>query len=150
MGVIVGIDYGLKRIGVAVSDEGKRMAFPLRVLPHASWGEDIKRLRDVLSPYVVDKIALGDPINDTVYRNDESGGAWDRQSRETRGFGERLIQEGFDVEYVDESYTSAEALELIHESGHNKRRRGGANAKGRTDMAAAALILQRYLDDKCK
>ena len=132
MEIWVGLDYGLKRIGIAISDEGKRMAFPLCVIAHTSWGDDIRRLRNALARYDVEKIILGDPVNDD--------GTSGEQSRETRGFGERLEREGFKVEYVNEAHSSAEALELLHESGHNSHR-----AKDKVDMAAATLILTRYI-----
>ncbi|MDR2504548.1 MAG: Holliday junction resolvase RuvX [Oscillospiraceae bacterium] len=137
MARIAGVDYGLKRIGVAVSDVENSMAFPLGVVRHTSWGEDAARLRGLLAPYGITRIVLGDPL----LPNGERGA----QSNETRGFGERLAKEGFRVEYMEEVYSSMEAFELLRDVGYNKK-----EVKRRIDQSAAALILTRYINEHLK
>jgi putative Holliday junction resolvase len=86
----------------------------------------------MLEPYGVKRIAVGDPVRDD--------GSQSAQSRKIRLFGDALSRAGFDVVYCDERHTSLEAAELLRSAGKKAGR-------GKVDAAAAAVILQRWLDE---
>mgnify|MGYP001611479056 CR=1 FL=1 len=112
----LGLDYGDKRIGIAVSDEGGGFAFPRVVLRNTeNVFDEIKKICD---DEKIEKIVLGVPIS-------LRGGKSD-QARKTEEFGEKLKAfSGLRIEYENEVFTSKIT---------------------QNDASAAALILQSYLD----
>lgn len=123
---ILGIDYGGRRIGVAVSDSGV-LASPHSVIPNQ--GDVIAELDRLGRELDVDTFVVGIP----------------RRARSTDGeakfrrFAEELRQKTCKTVVLwDETLTSVEAEERLRESG----RRG----KDKLDMYAATVILQSYLD----
>jgi putative holliday junction resolvase len=134
---ILGVDYGERRIGLALSDPSGLIAQPLSALlrrrgkrpPFA----DIER---IIHEHDVDEIVVGLPL--------ESSGEESDWTRETRAFGDKLaVRTGLTVHYQDERMTSARAERTVRSIGLPKKER---ERKGRIDAAAAALILQAYLD----
>ena len=131
----LGIDYGTKRIGLAVSNPEATLALPLatvevggKLADHAS--AILAYVRD----YEVDEIVIGLPIN-----MDDTEGP---QAKLTRAFGHRLTQAtGLPVNYIDERLSSFSAEEMLRpaELTHKKK-------KGRLDRVAAQIILQAFLD----
>ena len=133
---IVGIDYGTRRTGLAVTD-------PLRLFARAhgtfSPDEALEELRRLHAADGVERIILGWPL-----MPDGTEGA----SAERVALYERRIRKvlpNVPVVRWDERNTSIEARELMIEAGVPKKRR---REKGRVDSAAAAVILQSYLDDE--
>jgi putative Holliday junction resolvase len=121
----LGIDYGGKRVGVAVSDAAGSIAFPRAVLPNDA------RLPEVLAKLVADEgighIVIGDTR--TV------SGAANPVTAEAENFAEHLAREtGVPVSRAFEAWSSIEASRYAPEG------------KGHDDAAAAAFILQRFLD----
>ncbi len=122
----LGIDYGRKRMGLAISDEEGKIAFPrmqftIYNLPHTT-----KILLDIIKKEGVEKIVVGVPVT--------FGGKESAQTVEARAFGEKLqkaIQ--LPVEFENELLTTKMAV------------RGGV-AKSKVDASSAAIILQSYLD----
>ena len=133
---MLGLDFGLKRIGVAVSDEGGQLAQPLRVIPAGSSIQVMEELGRIIGEYSPVTVVMGDPR-----APDGSEGSLAPKVRELA----EMIEKKFGLKVVlrDERYTSFEAGERLKEAGdHNWRSR-----KGKLDQAAAAIILQDYLDD---
>ena len=131
---IIGIDFGQQRIGVAVSDSGKKIAFPLDVIHRENKSYGLKKLKRLLNDREIDSFVVGVP-----YRENGDLGA---ESLEVLEYIESL-KEYFQVSVVtwDERYTS-----LIAESAMLS---DDVSRKGRRaviDKLAAQIILQSYLD----
>ena len=122
----LGLDFGTERIGVAISDEGNVLAFPYTTLANKGkkTEEEIARL---CKKEEIIRIVLGLPTN-------MSGGDTD-MTRLVRAFGASLLDRGLLVDFENEMLSSREA--------HH-----GPSKKEHIDAAAAAIILQSYLDRK--
>lgn len=122
----LGIDYGRKRMGLAVSDEEGRIAFPRMQFTTYNFLHTVKTLSDIVKKDLVEKIIVGLPVT--------FGGKESAQTVEARAFGEKLkkaIQ--LPIEFENEMLTTKMAI------------RGGI-AKSKVDASSAAIILQSYLD----
>lgn len=128
------IDYGLKRIGIAVSDPLKIFATSLTTLQNNK--DLINNLSDIIKEKNIELIVLGIPTDD---ENSDTSIV-----REVKVFKEKLISK-FNLKIVewDETYTSVIAEKRINESVSKKKNR---KEKSLIDMNAAAVILQEYLD----
>ena len=137
MGRIVGIDPGQARIGVAVSDEDRSIAFPRETIP-AKGGTAVAagRVREALADDEVSLAVVGLPL-----RLDGGEG---EAARRARAFGEALGEAlGVEVVYWDERLTTVAAERSLREMG-----RRGAKQRDVVDQSAAAILLQGYLDAK--
>lgn len=133
-GRILALDYGRKRIGLAVSDELGITAQGIETLVRIRIRDDIDRLAALATKRGAGMFLVGDPL----HLSGEPG----RLSSEAREFGERLRHAtGLPVEYWDERLTSAQAGRVLRESGVSSRKRARA-----VDRMAAVLILESYLD----
>jgi putative Holliday junction resolvase len=131
---VLAIDYGRKRIGLALSDELQLTAQPLAVMKRANRREDLRHLRDICRKQGVARILVGHPLHITG----EAGEMADEAAR----FAARLRKElGIEVDLVDERLTSWEAAEMIAESGSSNRRKQEC-----LDDVAAAIFLREYLE----
>lgn len=128
---ILGIDYGTKRIGLALSDGLGLTARPFDVVRRDELAETLQRIE---ADYDLDLVVVGLPT--TLGGNE--GGAAESARRLGTEVGELL---GVDVEYVDERFTSKIAEETLLESGMRRRDR-----RETIDKVAATIILQTYLD----
>jgi putative Holliday junction resolvase len=134
MGRIVAIDFGLKRIGIAVSDERKKIAFPLETVeggPRAI--ENIKKaLGAKLSE--VEKFLLGNPLL--------LNGKPSEMGARVQAFAKNL-ETAFliPVEWIDERLSSRWAEQSLASFSLNRKER-----TAQLDTATAALLLQSYLD----
>jgi putative holliday junction resolvase len=129
---ILALDYGRKRIGLAVSDELRITAQPLRTLVRENRAADVRHLREICREHGVARIIVGHPVHMTG----EAG----PMAEEAARFAARLKKElGIEVELLDERLTSWEAEEVVAETGS---RRGRAPL----DDVAAAILLREYLD----
>lgn len=132
-GRYLGVDYGSKRIGLAISDGLGITARPLDVVLR----KDLEQaLRRIATEYAIAGVVVGLP---TALGGHEGGSA--TGAREL-GAQIRAIL-GVDVQYVDERFTSRMAESALLESGMSRRGR-----KETIDKVAAAIILQTYLDRK--
>jgi putative Holliday junction resolvase len=132
----MGLDIGDSRIGIALSDPLGILASPLLIINRADEPSAIKQIVDIIQEKEVGKIIAGMPLN-----MDGSKGI---QAEKTVSFVaelSRYIQ--VPVEYQDERLSTVSARDLIQEV----RR---TNRKTRYDSAAAALILQSYLDETAR
>ena len=136
MSVLVGIDFGETRIGIAVSDEHKKISFPLGVIQREQGSYGLKKLKKLLSDREVYLFVVGLPL-----RTDGTVG---NGAENLHSYIDSLA-DYFKKEVVtwDERFTTVMA--------HNALREGSSNEKkGRkvVDMIAAQIILQSYLDHK--
>ncbi|UCF19579.1 MAG: Holliday junction resolvase RuvX [Gemmatimonadota bacterium] len=137
MSRVLAIDYGERRIGVAVSDPTRTIAQPLPTLVRRRGRRPpYARLLEIVAQWEVACIVVGLPI--------ETSGTEGHQAREVRAFGEALgARTGIPVRYWDERLSSVRAKsELASLDLPAKARR----QKERVDAMAAMLILQEYLD----
>ena len=133
---IIGIDFGLKRIGVAISNSFLSFAMPLgRVERQKDDNKTLESLKALLKDYKdVKKIIIGLPLHMNGNESD--------MSKEARKFGAFLeTQMQIPVEFIDERLTSKNADALLREGDINRRSRESA-----VDSVAATLILQTYLE----
>jgi putative Holliday junction resolvase len=131
---VLAIDYGRKRIGLALSDELQLTAQPLAIMKRANRSEDLRRLRDICRQQGVARILVGHPLHIT--------GAAGEMADEAARFAARLRKElGIEVDLVDERLTSWEAAQMIAESGSSNRRKQES-----LDDVAAAIFLREYLE----
>ena len=129
----LGVDYGTKRIGLAISDGIGLTARPLDVVPRRRLIEEIRSLD---AEYGLEAVIVGLPT--------PLGGHEGASAAAAREMGEELRTElDVDVVYVDERFTSRMAEGALLESGMKRRDR-----KETVDKVAAAIILQTYLDNR--
>lgn len=131
MTVCLGLDYGLRRIGVAVGDTGRRLAFAVTTHVEGRDGRVLDLLRRLAAERGAGRIVLGLPLT-------ADGREGDLAVR-VRRFAAVLERElGLEVVLWDERYSSAEADRWLPTG-----RRTGKEAR---DALAAEIILQSYLD----
>ena len=137
------MDYGDKRIGVAVSDEEKKFSFSRGILSNDSGLNG--NLLSLVKDEHIEKIILGYPLNLKSEKTE--------LTKKVKKFKEKLekllVKNSIeaDFEYFDERFTSKIARENILSSGLRKSRR---QDKGLIDSVSAQIILQDYLDKKKK
>jgi putative Holliday junction resolvase len=127
----LGIDYGTKRVGLAISDELGLTARPLEVVLVTELDAALTRIVD---EYSIEGVVLGLPTSLGGYEGDSAAGA-----RELGNHIGNLLK--VPVEYMDERFTSRMAESALLESGMKRSKR-----KETVDKVAAAIILQTYLD----
>lgn len=130
-GAVLGIDPGLKRIGVAISDPARRMALPLEVIPRRADGSHLKRVADLVAEKGVEEVVVGLPLS-----LDGSEGQSARAARELAGEIAQTV--GVPVVFVDERLTTVSATRRLREAGATK-------TKEMVDSLAAAELLQVHL-----
>lgn len=131
---ILGIDFGTKRIGIAVSDPLRIIATGLKVVPNSprACGE----IGRIAQEYDVEKIVVGMPFN---LKGEKAA-----MAKEVEAFMNELrATTGKEVVDWDERFTSHTAHQTLLTMGVKKTRR---QSKSQIDMMASALILQGYLD----
>ena len=133
---IIGIDYGRKRVGVAVSDPLMIFASPLETVPTANI---INYLKTYTSKEEVEKFVVGYPVN-MDNRPSEAAQYVDIFLKQLRKAFPQIP-----VELEDERFTSVLAFQSLIDSGVKKMDR---RDKGAVDKVSAALILQTYMDRK--
>jgi putative Holliday junction resolvase len=131
---IIAIDFGEKRIGIAVSDPLRMFAVPLVTLFNDK--NFFRELKKLFEQYSVEKILLGYPLKE----NNEKSSVADK----VEAFRKKLSKEfkEIPIEYVDERYSSAIASQQIIASVKSKKKR---RDKSLIDKTAAAVILEDYL-----
>jgi putative pre-16S rRNA nuclease len=137
---VAGIDFGERRIGLAVSDPTLTLARPVEtVRAGASMRETVARVALAITALARDDEAVSLVVVGLPRRLD---GSPNEQTERARGFGAALSERtGLPVVFLDERLTSHEADQRLAE-----RERDWRVRKRRLDAAAAAVILQEYLD----
>lgn len=123
---VLGIDYGTKKIGIALSDVGKKLAFPKTIHPN-SWEHLSSFLRELIVKEDIDEIVVGLPAM--------LDGSDSELTPEVKEFARQIKNfTNMPVYFENEAFTSS-AVDS-----------GGAAPHGKSDASAAALILQSFLD----
>ncbi|MFI3125874.1 Holliday junction resolvase RuvX [Streptococcus suis] len=134
---IMGLDFGSKTVGVAISDPLGFTAQGLEIIPiNEEKGEfGFEKLSELVSQYKVDKFVVGLPKN----MNNTSG----PRVEASQAYGDLLVEQyGLPVDYQDERLTTVAAERMLIEQADISR----GKRKKVIDKLAAQLILQNYLD----
>ncbi len=135
---VMAIDFGSRRLGVAVSDPTGLVAQPLTVIVRTDPVADIEAISKLIDDLQVARIVIGNPIT--------LAGQEGRQSAIVREFaGDVEAAIDLPVDVYDERLSSKEARRRLQETGGDRRK-----DKGRIDQIAAALFLQSYLDGQAR
>ena len=136
---IIGLDYGTKTVGVAVSDALMITAQPLETIERKSANklrQTLARIESIIEEYQAERIVLGYPknMNNTIGERAEA----------TEQFKEDLERRtGLEVILWDERLSTVEAERILMDTGVRRE-----NRKQYVDKMAAAVILQNYLDSQ--
>jgi putative Holliday junction resolvase len=134
---LLGVDYGTVRVGLAVTDPDRKMAFPLATYTRRTRDEDAAYFRKLVEDEEVGQVVVGLPVH--------LDGREGQKAAEARAFGKWLADvTGLPVTFFDERFTTAQAEAALWESGLTHKKR-----KERRDKVAAQLLLQSYLDAGC-
>ena len=138
-GALLGIDYGTRRIGIAVCNSDQSIAVPLETWISRTPELDRQHFRELATDYRIQGLVIGMPL--LTQTGDEG-----RQAAVTRKYGEWLrVEIGLPLIYWDERYSSAEAETLLWSRGETP-----GSDKTRLDGLAAQIILQSYLDRRAE
>jgi len=138
MAVIIGIDYGRKRIGVAASDIGAKIAAPLAVIDAADRARAIREIARIAAEHEAAEIVVGMPRS--------LDGTLGPMAKETAAFIEELHGAlKIPVLSFDERLSTAQAEKAMIEADMTR-----ADRKKRLDKVAAQITLQSYLDSRGK
>jgi putative Holliday junction resolvase len=130
----LGVDYGTKRIGLAMSDPSGTISSPLGLRHRVSASQDGEYFRELVRSHHIARVVVGLPMN--------MDGSEGEKAQEARRYGAWLAAElGLPVAYYDERLTTMQAESRLKNAGTKRRTR-----KKRRDMLAAQIMLQAYLD----
>lgn len=122
----LGIDFGIKRIGLAVS-EGE-LASPWQIIEVKDFSDAVEKVSKIITNENFQKIVVGLPEG--------------KMGKNVVGFVKALKKQGFEVATADETLSSKIALDIMIKQGAGKKKRH------HEDAFSAAEILQNYLDSK--
>lgn len=133
-GRLLGLDYGEKRVGIAITTPEQSMASPLETLHRINDNIDARRLRELMDDYLIAGIVVGLP----VHTNGEEG----QSAYRAREFGAWVKSvTGLPVTFWDERFTTAAAEDHLLAVDMTRKKRAA-----RRDKLAAMFLLQSYLD----
>jgi putative Holliday junction resolvase len=137
MGRLLGLDYGTRRVGAAVSDPDRRIASPLEVYERREAPAEARHYRALVEQHGIERIVVGLPVR--------ADGRMTPMAEQARAWGSAIAEAvGRPVVFFDERYSSVEAEEILMGAGVRRAKR-----TGKRDMIAASLLLQAYMDAGC-
>ncbi|MFL2931395.1 MAG: Holliday junction resolvase RuvX [bacterium] len=129
---ILGIDYGNRRVGVAISDELQLTAQPHKLLIRENDENLILDIKEIIHSHNIEKIVIGLPVL--------LDGSHSSQTKKTRKFISRIRQSSdLPIDKWEERLSTIEAGKILTGTSINKK-------KENIDIISAQLILQSYLD----
>ena len=133
MGRSLGIDFGEKRVGLAISDKSNLIASPFKTINYINKNDLVSQIEKIVIKNNIENFVLGLPIN---MKGEDTA-----QTKTVRKFKESLSSLDLPIIYEDERLSSVSAKNSLIlqniKTGHNK---------SEIDKTAAAIILQQYLD----
>jgi len=133
MNRFIGIDFGMSKVGLAISDPSKIISMPLKVLRYKNPKNLIEDLQVVATENNVDAFVVGYPLNMNNEKNE--------MTSKVDNFKDELIDLGFKVFLQDERLSSESAKKIMHEQNIKT-----GNNKEQIDLIASTIILQSFLD----
>lgn len=136
MSRLLGIDFGEKRIGVALSDEGVRLAFPhITILNNK---DSVQEILDLIDSYQVNQVVIGESKDFNMREN--------RIMESARDFADELKKvSGLEIVFHPEFMTSIQVEKTHYQLSERHKDRGVEKSK-QIDAQAAAIMLQSYID----
>lgn len=135
---IMGIDYGDKRIGIALTDLMQVIASPFEVYKTVNSNADIEHLQKIIEEQEVETVVIGLPLN--------MDGSEGERARKTRLFGSNIADKSnVNIVFQDERLTSFEADNILSDAKVRTDKR-----KDLIDKLSACLILESYLNERSK
>lgn len=129
---IIGLDWGTVRVGIAMSDEEKKLAFPLQYTLETK--KAIEEIQKLVTEYEVEKIVLGLPLS--------LSGKETASTKKVRQFGAKLEKIlNIKIDYFDERFSTVASTQALHEQEIKEKEQRTIK-----DNIAAALLLQKYLE----
>ena len=133
---VLALDYGTRRIGIAVSDPDQRIAIPEAPLLRRGLERDLAALQELIKEREIGHLVVGLPLH--------MSGRVGPEAEAAQAFAERLASRaGLPLDLFDERWTTLEARRALRESG-----RRGARQRQVVDSVAAALLLRAFLEQK--
>lgn len=134
-GKYLAIDYGDKRVGLAISDFDKQVAFPREFITYQKERELIEQVKAFCEAEQVIKVIIGLPV--------EMDGGMGERVIKTYAFGDALKKEiaPTSVDYFDERLTTKQSIKKLHQQGLKAKEQ-----KGQRDMVSAQIILEAFLN----
>ncbi|MDD4685700.1 MAG: Holliday junction resolvase RuvX [Clostridia bacterium] len=134
----MGIDYGDKRIGIALTDLMHVIASPFEVYKTVNSNADIEHLQKIIEEQEVETLVIGLPLN--------MDGSEGERARKTRLFGSNIADKSnVNIVFQDERLTSFEADNILSDAKVRTDKR-----KDLIDKLSACLILESYLNERSK
>jgi len=131
--IVLGIDFGSKRVGLAISDAEGAFAFPMSPLERRGMERDLEALCKQIAERAVERIVVGLPLR--------MSGATGPEAQAAKNFAAKLADaSGLPVDTIDERLTTAEAERALRATGISPAKRRKA-----VDSIAATIILRTYL-----
>ena len=130
---LIGIDFGLSKVGLSISDPLKIISIPLRVIKYKNRGELLSNLKEIAIENNVKSFVIGYPLNMNNKKNE--------MTRLVDELFEELKNLNFNVFLQDERLSSESAKKIMHE----QNIKTGKN-KEHIDLIASTIILQSFLD----
>jgi len=132
---VLGVDYGDKRTGIAISDGLGLIANPVKTITNANKTCLINEIMQIIKENSVEKVVVGKPLN--------MNGTEGERAHKTTQFAKELEQKAnISIELIDERLTTVSAHNILNESNVN----GSKKRKNIIDTISAVIILQQYLD----
>ena len=131
---LIGIDFGLSKVGLSISDPLKIISIPLRVIKYKNRGELLSNLKEIAIENNVKSFVIGYPLNMNNKKNE--------MTRLVDELFEELKNLNFNVFLQDERLSSESAKKIMHE----QNIKTGKN-KEHIDLIASTIILQSFLDN---
>lgn len=134
----LGVDFGERRIGLAISDPEGRWALPLTTLRRRDDRTAVARIAELAQREAAEGLVIGEPLRLDGTRGDAAARA--------RSFADKLVRAtGLPCTYVDEALTSRQAEERLRRAGVDPRKH-----PERVDQVAAQILLQEALDERAR
>lgn len=130
---ILAIDFGERRIGIAISDNKHTFAFPRLTIDTEKNSDVFQKIKSIIIDNDIGKVVIGNPVQ---VDGDDS-----KKSQQIKNFSKKL-KKFIDIPIVfwDESYTTEKAKKILHKSTKSFKEN-----KDKLDQIAASLILEDYL-----
>lgn len=134
---VLAVDYGIVRVGLAISDSERKIASPLLIYERRDAKRDAAFFVELVDKEAIGQIVVGLPVH-----TDGREGA---KAVESRAFGKWLAEATkLPVTFFDERFTTIQAEKLLWSAGLTHKKR-----KSRRDSLAAQIMLQAYVDAGC-
>ncbi len=131
---VLALDYGKKRIGVAISDPSGVIAQPLETIEHDSKHGHWRRLLDLIDEYDIKRLVIGLPLH--------MSGQEGPEAEAVRRFGAEIEKRAdVRIDFMDERWTTKEADAALQNAGTRRSKK-----RGLKDSIAAAIILRTWME----